>query len=209
MPLLIATGMRRSELLGCKWGWVEQTRIRLPTSKNGTPKEIHLNAFAQKVLLSIPHGSPDDVLFPDATPDGVSMAFHRTCEILGIQDIRLHDLRHTFATWLRQRGVELDIIASQLGHRDLRMTKRYARIASVQVKQAVEGLDSLLEEAANPPEATLPEAAEGEDGCVSHLLVTAMDAVSCPNSASALESWRPRRDLNPCYRRERDPGTRN
>ena len=42
------------------------------------------------------------------------------------------------------RGVELDVIASQLGHRDLRMTKRYARIAAAQVHQAVAGLDALL-----------------------------------------------------------------
>ena len=72
------------------------------------------------------------------------MAFRRVCKQLGIVDIRLHDLRHTFATWLRQRGTELDVIASQLGHRDLRMTKRYARVASAQVRQAVSGLDSML-----------------------------------------------------------------
>jgi len=72
------------------------------------------------------------------------MAFHRVCEALGIVDIRLHDLRHPFGTWLRQQGFELDVIASQLGHRDLRMTKRYARIASAQVRQAVAGLDSVL-----------------------------------------------------------------
>src|SRR5207249_8304931 len=89
-------------------------------------------------------GRPEDRLFPDITPEAVSMAFHRVCEELGIFDVRLHDLRHTFATWLRQRGIELDVIASQLGHRDLRMTKRYARVASAQVKQAVSGLDSML-----------------------------------------------------------------
>jgi site-specific recombinase XerC len=52
--------------------------------------------------------------------------------------------KHTFGTWLRQQGVELDVIASQLGHHDLGMTKRYARIASDQVRQAVNGLDSML-----------------------------------------------------------------
>lgn len=143
--LLTVTGMRRSELLNCRWGWVEQTRILLPTSKNDDPKEIHLNSFAQKVLASIPQGGPEDRLFPDVKPAAVSMAFKRVCQTLKVSDIRLHDLRHTFATWLRQNGVELDVIAAQLGHRDLRMTKRYARIAAVQVKQAVAGLDSLLD----------------------------------------------------------------
>jgi len=142
--LLTATGMRRSELLNCLWKYVDGSRILLPTSKNEEPKEIHLNVFAQQVLASLPQGRPEDRLFPDITPEAVSMAFHRVCEELGIFDVRLHDLRHTFATWLRQRGIELDVIASQLGHRDLRMTKRYARIASAQVRTAVNGLDSML-----------------------------------------------------------------
>jgi integrase len=155
--LLTATGMRRSELLGCKWKYVDATRILLPTSKNDEPKEIHLNVFAQKVLASIPQGEPDDVLFPDVTPEAVSMAFHRVCEVLKISDTRLHDLRHTFATWLRQRGVELDVIAAQLGHRDLRMTKRYARIAADQVRQAVTGLDVVLLPAAEEANPTYEE----------------------------------------------------
>jgi integrase len=142
--LLVSTGMRRSELLNCKWKYIVGTCILLPTSKNDEPKEVHLNGFAGKVLASIPQGQPDDLLFPDVSPEAVSMAFHRVCEILSISDIRLHDLRHTFATWLRQSGTELDVIASQLGHRDLRMTKRYARIAASQVHQAVAGLDALL-----------------------------------------------------------------
>ena len=70
-------------------------------------------------------------------------------------------MRHTFATWLRQQGIELDVIASQLGHLDLRMTKRYARIASAQVKTAVNGLDSVL-----------AAAQEAKNDDVSHVLVT-------------------------------------
>ena len=165
--LLTATGMRRSELLGCKWKYVDATRILLPTSKNDEPKEIHLNVFAQKVLASIPQGEPDDVLFPDVTPEAVSMAFHRVCEVLKISDTRLHDLRHTFATWLRQRGVELDVIASQLGHRDLRMTKRYARIAADQVRQAVTGLDAVLLPAAEEAIAALTPGLDDATGRVS------------------------------------------
>jgi integrase len=85
----------------------------------------------------------------------MSMAFHRVCDALGIVDIRLHDLRHTFGTWVRQQGVELDVIASQLGHRDLRMTKRYARIASAQMRQAVNGLNSISGSFRKPKQATV------------------------------------------------------
>ena len=86
--------MRRSELLNCRWKFLEGSRILLPTSKNEEPKEVHLNAFAEKVLASIPQGKPEDLLFPDVTPEAVSMAFRRVCALLGIVDIRLHDLRH-------------------------------------------------------------------------------------------------------------------
>lgn len=171
--LLTATGMRRSELLECRWKYVDGSRILLPTSKNDEPKEVHLNAFACKVLASLPQGEPEDLLFPHIRPEAVSMAFHRVCEQLGISDIRLHDLRHTFATWLRQQGIELDVIASQLGHRDLRMTKRYARIASVQVQKAVNGLDSVLE-----------VAQEGQTSNVSHQLVTGSPALLEANSTT-------------------------
>jgi integrase len=140
---------------------VDGSRILLPTSKNDDAKEIHLNVFAQQALASIPQGGPEDRLFPDVTPDAVSMAFRKTVNVLGISDIRLHDCRHTFATWLRQQGIELDVIASQLGHRDLRMTKRYARIASAQVKTAVNGLDSVL-----------AAAQEAKTDDVRHVLVT-------------------------------------
>ena len=190
--LLVATGMRRSELVYCKWKYVDGSRILLPTSKNEEPKEIHLNSLAQQVLASIRQGGPEDRLFPDTNPVAVSVAFHRVCDVLGISDIRLHDLRHTFATWLRQQGIELDIIASQLGHRDLRMTKRYARIASAQVKQAVDVVDSVLSAGGG---------AETSD--VRHLFVTASPLQKEQRPASPSESWRPRRDLNPCYRRER------
>jgi hypothetical protein len=100
------------------------------------------------------------------------------CEVLGIVDIRLHDPRHTFGTWLRQQGVELDVIASQLGHRDLRMTKRYARIASAQVRQAVNGLDSVL-----------VVAQEAGTADATHLSATV--APSLPEASSVLkgQSW--------------------
>ncbi len=175
--LLTSTGMRRGELLACRWKFVDLNRIVLPPEvvKNEDPKEVHLNVFAQKVLASIPQGEPDELLFPSVTGEAVSMAFHRVCRLLKISDIRLHDLRHTFATWLRQRGVELDIIASQLGHRDLRMTKRYARIAADQVKQAVIGLDAVL-----------LSAPEGKIAPLRHQLVTGTEETEEESAASPL-----------------------
>jgi hypothetical protein len=72
------------------------------------------------------------------------------------------------------------------------MTKRYARIASAQVRQAVSGLDSVL----------LP-AQEQKTAYVSHPFVTGNDEKKVENEPNALESWRPQGDSNPRYRRER------
>lgn len=72
------------------------------------------------------------------------MCFMRACRKAGISDFHFHDLRHTFATWLRQSGVQLDEIAKQLGHSDLRMTQRYAHLGASQVREAVCRLDALL-----------------------------------------------------------------
>ena len=60
-------------------------------------------------LLGTNLTEPEARLFPDITPEAVSVAFHRLCKGLGITDIRLHDLRNTFATWLRQRRIELTL----------------------------------------------------------------------------------------------------
>ena len=57
------------------------------------------------------------------------------------EDFRFHDLRHCFASWNRQAGVDIDTLADLMGHKDTRMTRRYAHITPVHLKNAV----SLLE----------------------------------------------------------------
>ena len=93
------------------------------------------------------------------------MAFHRVCKNLASQTFA-YMICGTPCDWLRQGGIALDVIASQLGHRDLRMTKRYARIASAQVRDAVSGLDAVLS-----------VTQEGENAIVSHPIVTGTPAL--------------------------------
>jgi len=78
------------------------------------------------------------------------------------------------------------------------MTKRYARIASAQVRDAVSGLDSVLS-----------VTQEGAKALVSHPLVTGTPTLPEPSSVTQSKDWRPRRDLNPRYRRERARPARN
>jgi len=72
----------------------------------------------------------------------VQRAFKNALKAAGITNFRFHDLRHTFASYLRQRGVDLHTIATLAGHRDLRMTKRYAHLNVDSLRAAVSKLET-------------------------------------------------------------------
>jgi integrase len=80
----------------------------------------------------------------DITPENVSLAFLRSCRKIKINDFRLHDLRHTAASWLRMSGADLQDVADLLGHRDLRMTRRYAHLSPAHLSAAVKRLDGVF-----------------------------------------------------------------
>jgi integrase len=67
----------------------------------------------------------------------IQRAFRNALKAAGITNFRFHDLRHTFASYLGQRGVDLHTIATLAGHRDLRMTKRYAHLNADSLRDAV------------------------------------------------------------------------
>jgi integrase len=163
--LAAATGMRRGEILGLRWLDADllQKQINLPQTKNGKGRTVYLNEMAMDVFRSLvldPEIQANEPVFGlDATPEEVSMCFVRACRRAGVEDFHFHDLRHTHATWLRQKGVQLDEIARQLGHSDLRMTQRYAHLGASQVREAVCRLDSIL----RPLEGPEPDAVKKEE----------------------------------------------
>ncbi len=67
----------------------------------------------------------------------VHRAFKKAVEKAEIEDFRFHDLRHCFASWNRQAGVDIDTLADLMGHKDTRMTRRYAHIGPVHLANAV------------------------------------------------------------------------
>ena len=85
-----------------------------------------------------------DLLFPDLTPEKVSVAFHRTCNKVGIADFRFHDLRHTAASWLRMSGADIHTVGQILGHKDIRMAARYQHLSPEFLAKAVRRLDRIL-----------------------------------------------------------------
>jgi len=150
--LLVFTGMRRGEALGLRWLDVDLTggRILLPRTKNNTGRVVWLNDGAQRTLGLLASKLPaeaksTDLVFPPSehiSPENVSLAFLRACRKVKIADFRLHDLRHTCASWLAMSGAGLATVADQLGHKDLRMTKRYTHLSGEHLQSAVRGLDA-------------------------------------------------------------------
>jgi hypothetical protein len=75
--------------------------------------------------------------------ENVRRSFTTACTHVGIEDFRIHDLRHTCAAWLVSAGVPLTEVRDLLGHRTIRMTERYAHLAPEKVRAAVALLDGV------------------------------------------------------------------
>jgi len=147
--IAVTTGMRRSEILGLRWLDVDLThgRVLLPQTKNGEGRVVYLNQSARDIVSSLPvcaDSKPTDRLFSGITPNQVTVAFGRACKAAGIEDFRLHDLRHTAASWLRMTGADIHTVAQLLGHKDLRMASRYQHLSGQFLADAVKGLDAVF-----------------------------------------------------------------
>jgi integrase len=141
--LLIFTGARRGEILGLKWDWVdfERSMIFLPDSKSGR-KPIYLAAPAQELLSKLPRleNSPY-VINGEARGQPLADLKRPWAAVLAeanIENLRLHDLRHTFASVGAMSGMSLPIIGKLLGHLRAETTARYSHLADDPVKAANE-----------------------------------------------------------------------
>jgi integrase len=142
IKLLIFTGARRNEILTLRWEWIdcERGEARLPDSKTGA-KTLHLPAPALTVLVDLPRveGNPYVIVGNVAGRHMVNLN-GPWCDIrkaAGLDNVRLHDLRHAFASVAASSGMGLPIIGKMLGHTQAATTARYAHLASDPVKIAV------------------------------------------------------------------------
>ena len=139
--LLLLTGCRRSEILGLRWSEVDRDRLVLADGKTG-PRIVPLNTPARRILERRPRGGSPFV-FPSprdaARPRSRNLAFwYRARQEAGIEDVRLHDLRHTHASHAVMNGVPVPVVARLLGHSDVRTTLRYAHLGDREIEQAAE-----------------------------------------------------------------------
>jgi integrase len=138
IKLLVLTGARLGEVLGVRWEWIdfERGEARLPDSKTGA-KTLHLPPPALDVLRSLPrlHSEPH-VLGAKRGTTFVEAPWRRIRAAAGLDDVHLHDLRHSFASVAAAGGMGLPIIGKMLGHTQAQTTQRYAHLASDPVKTA-------------------------------------------------------------------------
>jgi integrase len=146
VEIAMHTGMRRSEILALRWADIDLRRraITLTHTKNNERRAIPVNASVGETLKHLPRHLDTDMLFPHVNGPMVTRSFGRACRKAKLQNLRFHDLRHTFASYLAMGGFNLRTIQQLLGHRDLRMTSRYAHLSADHLQQAVNSLDTTL-----------------------------------------------------------------
>jgi integrase len=156
IKLLLLTGCRRGEILGLRWQHVDLDRqcLRLPDSKTGA-KVIYLSAPALAVLADLPRSGP--YVIPGARAGesfvGIDKVWVRIRKRAGLVDVRLHDLRHSFASVGASGGLSLPLIGALLGHRHTVTTSRYAHLSADPIRAANEAVG-----------ARIAAALEGKDG---------------------------------------------
>lgn len=141
LRLLLLTGCRYNEIAQLRWSEVDlhTETITLQKGKNG-PRNVYISRAASDVLRKIAMVPDRTFVFPatkgDAHYQGTRKIWQALRRDVGLEDVRIHDLRHTFASTALATGASLEEIAKLLGHAEIRTTARYAHLANSAVRAA-------------------------------------------------------------------------
>jgi integrase len=149
--LLALTGARRGEIVGLRWPEVDLKRgllllppLRHKSGQSARPKAIPLPQAARDILQGLSRNS--EWVFPKGDNSGPieppKVAWTKVTTRAGLQGLRMHDLRHTFASWAVGAGVALPIIGKLLGHASPLTTQRYAHLRADAGAEVLEAISS-------------------------------------------------------------------
>lgn len=160
VTVALHTGMRKGEILGLRWEQInwEKRNLLLTDTQNHEPRRIPIDSILLREIsehrlriekMKEPLSS-SDVIFPSYDRDGkvvplgdVKVAFGRVLRDASITNFRFHDLRHTFASHYMMSGGNLYTLAKILGHKDIKMTQRYADLSPDFIDRERERLDTI------------------------------------------------------------------
>jgi integrase len=165
--LLLLTGARRNEITHARWEYLDWDKrtLLVPVSKSGKPRSIALNATAIEMLRSIFRDSRSPFILPSPVTGRPSASlffpWQRIRMRAGLPDLRLHDLRHSFASFLVNKGVSLYVVQGLLGHANTRYTQRYAHLTPDTLRDAAETVGTVIAAAGRAPagNGAMPETA--------------------------------------------------
>ena len=134
--LLILTGARKSEILSLQWSFYRDGNLYLPDSKTG-PKTIFLSEPARQILDSLPRKKKSKWVFPQANKYGhyydLYLWYDEIRKDAGLDNVRLHDLRHSYASTAIRLGADLRCVGLLLGHEDTDTTLQYVHLCDEEV----------------------------------------------------------------------------
>lgn len=165
LRLLILTGCRKNEILSLEKNWVDihNRCLRLPDSKTGA-KVVHLGEPAIRLILALKPLDGNPYLLPgriEGMPvTNLASVWRRIRASAGLDDVRIHDLRHSFASMGASNGDSLLVIGALLGHRSTKTTQRYAHLTDHPVRLAADriaaAISGYLEPQFDDGQASLP-----------------------------------------------------
>ena len=148
IKMLMLTGCRTGEILNLRWEQIDfQTqKMNLPDTKTGA-RSIHLSPASIDILHSL--SSSEGYVFKSSIQNKklttLRHVWKKICKLADINNVRVHDLRHTYASYAVSKGYSLPIVSKMLGHADIKTTQRYAHLMDDPVNQAIDKTSDLLD----------------------------------------------------------------